>query len=335
MPRLSAITPYSRTVGSSRVRVFEWFDRLGMADSAVISLTTGGSADPGPRASIAQNHLRSLAQLSFGRSTLIHREASLIGSRAFRARRANRVVFDIDDALFADASESRRKRVHGYAQQADVLLCGNAYLAEWATQFDGTIVPMPSCVDPEAYVRKLDYTVGAPPSIVWLGSWSTERFLLDIGPALDELHSRYESRLVVVGSRAESELERRFHQYLDRVPWSIEAQSRVLSTADVGIMPVPDTPFTRGKCAYKLLQYGAAGLPLVGSPVGANREFLSKCGAEAPTSVTEWVDSIAAVLEASASEREFAGERARSVVEADYSFAAHESAWKVAFIGHL
>ncbi len=96
---------------------------------------------------------------------------------------------------------------------------------------------------------------------------------------------------------------------------------RELARMDVGVMPLPDRPYERGKCAYKLLQYGAAGLPVIGSPVGANASILTAMGAAAPETQADWVDAVEGVLGATAGERRRLGDRAEAVVSADFSFA--------------
>ena len=119
---------------------------------------------------------------------------------------------------------------------------------------------------------------------------------------------------------------------MDRVPWDPGTSAQILADADVGIMPLHDTEFTRGKCGYKLLQYGAAGLPVVGSPVGANAGVLAALGGAAPAS-GEWVDAVTGVLDAGASERRDLGDTARRGVETSYSFGAWESRWRYAVTG--
>jgi glycosyltransferase involved in cell wall biosynthesis len=119
---------------------------------------------------------------------------------------------------------------------------------------------------------------------------------------------------------------------IDRVPWSLPHVYDAIGTYDIGLMPLRDTPYERGKCAYKLLEYGAAGLPSVASPVGANASILGEAGAPAPRTVDDWHQALVELLTASAAERAQLGQRLREVVTAGYSFAEHEPVWRSAVI---
>jgi glycosyltransferase involved in cell wall biosynthesis len=92
-------------------------------------------------------------------------------------------------------------------------------------------------------------------------------------------------------------------------------------------MPLPDTAYTRGKCAYKLLQYAATGLPLVGSPIGANKQALATLGGLTPIGVAEWQEAGQMILDMSSSGREGLGNQARSQVERHFSYEAWKPVW--------
>ena len=110
--------------------------------------------------------------------------------------------------------------------------------------------------------------------------------------------------------------------------WSESTQYALLSELDVGLAPVPDGLYTRGKSGYKLLQYGAAGTPVVASPVGVNREILSAFGMPAPESADEWADAILDLLTRPVEARAALGRRAREVTELHYSFDAWLPRWR-------
>jgi glycosyltransferase involved in cell wall biosynthesis len=93
-------------------------------------------------------------------------------------------------------------------------------------------------------------------------------------------------------------------------------------------MPLPDTPYTRGKCSYKLLQYAAAGLPAVGSAVGVNVDVLKRTSGRAASGTDEWVGAMESLLDASVAERTAIGQRASDGVVAGYSFAAWAATWR-------
>lgn len=341
-PPLLAATGYSESAGCARVRVFDWISYLGC--SAEVDTYVGSSThSPGvllrrPCSIVeAEVRLRRLVGEVSNRTVLISRQASPFSNGSVEQAilsHANWSVYDFDDALFATSEQGVRRiwskmRVWQRAvAAADLVIAGNDYLAEAAAAKARSVVVIPSCVDPNAYSQKIDFTMGAIPTAVWLGSPSTEGSLDLIAGPLLELHRKFGLRLTVIssGNMRHGLLD----QIIDRVEWSLETSTDVLSKADLGIMPLKDTQWSRGKCSYKLLQYGAARLPLVGSPIGTNQLVLDRAGGLSPRTAGEWVDSIGSILTASASERRVRGQAARSTVERYYSFAAWSDTWRKA-----
>ncbi len=162
---------------------------------------------------------------------------------------------------------------------ADCVIAGSAFLADAAAEYNRNVVMIPSCVEPAEYHRLKGYECAPEPVLVWIGSPSTERYLQSITPALINVHRLRGGRLRVVsaGRRSLGPLE----AMTDRVTWTPSSFASSLADADVGIGPLVDDAQARGKCAYKLLQYGAAALPVVGSPIGANASVLVSSTARA------------------------------------------------------
>jgi glycosyltransferase involved in cell wall biosynthesis len=208
---------------------------------------------------------------------------------------------------------------------ADLVIAGNSTLAEAAAGLNPSVEVIPSCVDPEAYPQKQDYEVGETPHLVWLGSPSTERYLQALTPALLQVHRLTGARVTLIssGERPLGELD----AIADRVAWDGPRTDALLMTADCGLMPLEDTPFARGKCAYKLLQYGAAGLPVVASPVGVNADVLARLEGLAAADLDSWVEAIVELLREPVSVRRARGLAARRAVQERYSF----DAWSGAF----
>lgn len=337
------MTPYGRNGPSSRVRVFEWLDRL---DSPFVlsSYVSHHNSSPAHLAShprsvlAAERRLRQMAS-SRPQRLLLHREASPLSRGALERRLlagAELAVYDFDDALqwdFGDGGLLRRlapkaPKAMIAVQTADRVIAGNDVLATWASEHNRDVVVIPSCVDPAAYQAKLRYEVSDPPRLGWIGSAGNEAYLLLIAPALWEVHRRTGARLTLVGTTrpALGQLE----SIIDRVPWSEPRQHAALAEIDLGIAPLPDKLYERGKCGYKLLQYAAAGTPAAGSPIGVNSEILSRLDLPAPAGVDDWVDAIMSLLTMSTEARERLGRHAREVVRRDYSYDAWAERWRQA-----
>jgi glycosyltransferase involved in cell wall biosynthesis len=323
--------------------VFEWLDRLD-TPFELFSYLSHRNAQTAyllqhPRAVVAaEARLRRLVR-SDPAQLLLHREASPL-SRGGLERRllssARYSVYDFDDALQWDHGEGglfrrlapKAPKALAAVQQADRVIAGNPVLADWASQHNQNVVIIPSCVDPSVYRTKLEYAVQDPPRLGWIGSAGNERYLLAVAPALREVHRRTGARLTLIGTSEPrlGELE----SMIDRVAWSEATQQTALAELDVGIAPVPDAPYERGKCGYKILQYAAAGVPVAGSPVGVNLEILSLLGCPAPSTEAEWVDALTELLTLSTAARRELGERARAVVERGYSYDAWLAKWRLA-----
>ncbi|WP_051870218.1 glycosyltransferase, partial [Streptomyces resistomycificus] len=326
-----AITPYGRGAGSSRVRVFEWLDRVG-ADFTVGSYLSLPDAAPSRLArhpvSLARAELR-LGAIARGRPRmlLLHREASPL-SRGWWERRllssAEFAVYDFDDALQWDTGEGglarriapKAGKARVAVRHADRVIAGNDVLAEWASRHHRDVVVIPSCVAPQDYTPKTSYALHDPPRLGWIGSPHNEACLLLIAAALREVHRRTGARLTLVGTTtpALGDLE----SFVDRIAWSPDSQRAALAGMDVGLMPLAASAYSLGKCGYKLLQYAAAGLPAVASPLGVNAELLSGFGMPAARTRDEWTGAMLGLLDAPAAERERLGRAARETVTRRY-----------------
>ena len=336
-----AVTPYGRNGGSSRVRVFEWLDRISEPRivSSYISHHNASASEVARRpfaVLTAERRLRRMTAEAPER-LLLHREASPLSRGALERNLLSASAFsiyDFDDALQWDwGAGSRLRRIAPKApktliatQTADRVVAGNPVLAEWAAEHNGDVVMIPSCVAPDRYRQKTDYAVGDPPRLGWIGSPGNESYLQVVASALREVHRRTGARLTLIGTTRPTlgDLE----DIIDRVAWSESIQYALLSDLDLGLAPVPDLLYETGKSGYKLLQYAAAGTPVVASPVGVNREILSALQMPAPIGSDEWVDAILDVLTRPVQAREALGRRAREVTARRYSFDAWLPTWR-------
>jgi glycosyltransferase involved in cell wall biosynthesis len=251
-------------------------------------------------------------------------------------RAADAAIYDFDDALYCDSGEGppwrrlapKAPKALAAARSADRVVAGNEILADWVSNVARDVVVVPSCVAVEQYRQKADYRVSDPPRMVWIGSADNEPVLTTIAAELLQLNRRFGARLSLIGTCRASlgALE----QMVDRSAWSEQAQHEALATADLGLMPLSDDPYSRGKCGYKLLQYAAAGLPAVASPVGTNASILAALGLPAAHSAPDWLDAIVAILELSEENRAGLGRRARDKVSELYSYDAWMTRWQEA-----
>jgi glycosyltransferase involved in cell wall biosynthesis len=245
---------------------------------------------------------------------------------------AELAVYDFDDALQWDDGGGLHRRVapkppkcHAAVRSADRVIAGNDTLADWATGLCQDVVVIPSCVDPAGYQRKTSYSLADPPLLIWVGSPSTERYLRLISTPLLDFHRRSGARLRLV-SGADASLGP-LDVMIDRVQWRRDRVGGLLAGADVAIAPLADGPYERGKCAYKIIEYAATGLPVIGSPVGANELALKRFGGYAPSVHDDWSGALDDLVSMSANARRRLGEVARRAVEEHYSFSSWSIAW--------
>src|SRR5271165_4161793 len=195
---------------------------------------------------------------------------------AWLASRCSRLIVDYDDAAYFkyQGIPGLRNRIAVLMAAAEAVVVGNRYLEEYAARHSRNVHLIPTVVDTSRYEPKQDYAAHEGVRLVWIGTPITAGFLQPMAPVLTALHEKYadlQLRLVGAGNVLRDALP-----FAEVVEWSEAYESKLLAECDVGLMPLPDNDFTRGKCGLKLIQYMAAGLPVVGSPVGANRAIISE-----------------------------------------------------------
>lgn len=206
-------------------------------------------------------------------------------------------VVDYDDAVFHRYDLHRRwpirrllgNKLEPLVRGARLVIAGNGYLAQWARQAGAPRVEILSTViDLARYETKPSAQDGRF-VIGWIGSPTSTPYLRLIEPALRGLGGDGGTRLLLVGA-GPIEME---GVEIEHRPWSEADEVASILDFDVGIMPLPDTPWARGKCGYKLIQCMACGRPVVGSRVGANIDVLKDgAGGFLAESMEEWVDAL-------------------------------------------
>jgi len=264
--------------------------------------------------------------------TLIQRQIDFFPSARLErlASEGRRLVLDVDDAIWLDsrreagghplaALKGTARKVRWLAERADAVIAGNDHLAEWLAAHSDHVVVIPSLVEH----RDIPVRTHEPRDRVllgWLGSPSTARSLLQVVRPLTEVAAATQVpiELLVVGGDAPAVPG----VAVRGEPWSEASERGFLARVDVGLMPLPDNDWTRGKCAYKGLQYMAAGIPVVADDVGVSATVIGhgQCGLMA-TSEGGWVEHLVALVEDAGLRAQLGGE-GRSRVEQGYSVEA-------------
>ncbi len=247
------------------------------------------------------------------------------------------LVFDFDDALRyrqrpkrgSFESGTRRRRFERMMRAADAFACGNRYLAELVAPAGKPTRVLPSAV-PVDVPRHPGLPRNGPTRIGWIGGRGNLASLDPLRPVLAELAGRRELVFTVIAD-APYEVT---GCPVEHVPWTLAGQAAALAELDVGLMPLEDDPWSRGKCAYKLLQYMAAEVCAAGSPVGMNAELIAD-GENGLLAATpdEWLAKLARVLD-DPEERVRLARAGRATVERSYSYEAVARDW-VGFLKEL
>ena len=240
-------------------------------------------------------------------------------------RFARHLALDLDDAIYvgkprgplADAEDSwwRRAKFAATCRAMDLIIAGNRHLAEAVRSYGVHVEIVPTPLDYERY-RQSTPDAARALRLVWIGLPENLIHLEPLKPVIARLQATWpELKLRVVCSR--------FPEWgdsvVERVQWSPESEVPALASADIGLMPLSDNEWTRGKCAFKLLQYMAAALPCVASPVGANSELIThEYNGFLATTAGEWYEALYRLL-ASSELRTSVGMRGLAHVRTHYS----------------
>lgn len=256
---------------------------------------------------------------------VVQREAALLGPPVFeflvRHATGRPLVFDLDDAIFIPTHETKQRSAHGLlarvlkdsskaeriARWADEVVVANAFAAEWARALGARVTVIPTVVDAERFRPRVRAADGEP-VIGWVGSYSTAPQLETVFPALERLSRKHRFVLRVVGAGRPIHIP---GVRVDNRPWRIEREVEDFQTLDIGLCPLFDDAWSKGKPGFKPLIYMACGVPQVSSPIGGVTEYVrpGEHGFFA-TSVDEWYAALDTLLSASEKRTEI-GRRAR------------------------
>ncbi len=227
-------------------------------------------------------------------------------------------VLDVDDAIWLSPPLGGAVAAAA-AKRADIVVAGNAWLAEWFSRHNRSVHVVPTAVDTEHFRQASPSPDEGPFVVGWIGTSGNLRFLEDIGEAIARfLRDHKDARLLVVCDRRPA-LASVPGERWEYVPWSQDVEVTALQRMDVGLMPLANDEWSRGKCSLKMLQYMACSVAVVVSPVGMNAEVLSM-GQVGMAATTEkgWYEALS-FFYTDRAKRVECGRNGRALIEAHFS----------------
>lgn len=331
------LTKYSRKGASSRYRSLQYFPLLEekniscthkplFSDEYLRELYETGNKN---LLHVFQSYLRRIFDLFQVRSydvVVIEKElfpySPLIVERLF-SRFGIPYIADYDDAIFHNYDQSENPfvryllgdKIDGVMKNATAVIAGNNYLAERARKAGASSVEtIPTVVNLDRYPDRRPEQTDGSPTIGWIGSPSTAEYLRKIAPALREVCDERDVHVKLIGS---GDIDLPGVNY-EVCKWSEETEIEDLCDIDVGIMPLKDNPWERGKCGFKLIQYMGCWKPVVASPIGVNQKIVDNgINGYLADNHEKWVESLLAVLDDERKRKEM-GKQGRRRVEQKY-----------------
>jgi glycosyltransferase involved in cell wall biosynthesis len=222
---------------------------------------------------VAQSLKRVLKAQKYS-ATWISREI-VIGHPSWECYVKKPYYYDIDDAIFL-RSKVLKRGIDRLISGADCVFAGNDFLADYCSKFSSNIVVVPTAVDTSRFCPNPNWLPNEYFKILWSGTSSSFPYLKAIErPLLEFLRDKPNVRIQICSDRYPHILSA-LQSYIDYQRWSPEAEVSQIQDADIGLMPIPENDWARGKCAYKMLLYNACGVPCVVSNVGMNCDILAK-----------------------------------------------------------
>jgi glycosyltransferase involved in cell wall biosynthesis len=260
---------------------------------------------------------------------ILHRKLLDPSDARLLRQHARRILYSIDDAVMFHPHPVGRfsqwrttRRFEATARILDHVIAGNEYLAQMFRDRGRTVMVLPTCLDPSHY-RVKQHDASQPVNLVWIGSSSTLPYLAEQLDAIRTAAKTTPLKLITIADRGLTDLAR---LNVEHVPWSLESEADALLRGDIGIAPTPRDRWTMGKCGFKIIQYMAAGLPVIASPVGANVEIVTPETGLLATDRREWVDAIIKLAEDVELRRQM-GRSGRERVAANYSLTRAADVW--------
>jgi glycosyltransferase involved in cell wall biosynthesis len=218
-----------------------------------------------------------------------------------------------------------RSKVQSICRWSYKVSCGNEFLCSYANQFNPLVVLNPTTIDTE---RLHNPTLYAPKAMTeyivvgWTGSHSTLKYFESVEPVLMEIEHRFKNiKFMIIADRKPA---LKLDSMIFR-PWTPETEIQDLAQFDIGIMPLPDNVWSKGKCGFKALQYMAMGIPTIASPVGVNTKIIDHgVNGFLCNTTNEWINSLEQLAQDNTKRKQL-GERGRAKVVSHYSVVSNSA----------
>ena len=248
------------------------------------------------------------------------------------------MVFDFDDAIFLPStSEANRmvaalkvpSKVATIVRRSTETVAGNNFLADYARRFNPAVTTIPTCVDTSIFRPRDNHSTldRRGPVIGWIGSPTTAEYIRGLGPVLREVATSHQFVLRVSGAGAAVEMP---GVTVDNPEWALADEIELFRNLDIGVYPLADDDWARGKCGFKAIEFMACGVPVVASAVGVNREIIQDgVNGFLASTPEEWTAKLIRLIEDPALRATF-GAAGRRTIEESYSL--HVNAPKLAAV---
>lgn len=257
--------------------------------------------------------------------------------RRFRKSKA-KVVFDFDDSIWLlDTSQANKiwqwmksaKKTSLIISLSDMIFAGNNYLADYAKQFNRNVKIIPTTIDTTIYKRKYEYKSSGKICIGWSGSHTTIKHFEEAVPFLKKIKQKYGDKVYFKVMGDEFYVDKELN--IVGIPWNSDTEVEIISSFDIGIMPLPDDQWVKGKCGLKGLSYMALEVPTIMSAVGVNTRIINDgINGFVANSNEEWIDKISKLVD-SFELRKQLGLAGRKTVEENYSFDSQKNNYLQSF----
>ena len=266
----------------------------------------------------------------------IHREVIPLGPPVYEwliAKILNKkIIYDFDDAIWLKNTSQTNwivrglkwhQKVGSICKWANKVSVGNEYLARYAKKYNPNVIIIPTVVDTEKYHNKIQNHSLYKANIGWTGSHSTIKYLDLIVPAIKRLEKKYSFTFYVISNvKPDVTLSS-----LKWIKWNKKTEIADLLCFHIGLMPLSDTPWTRGKCGFKAIQYMSLGIPALVSPIAVNTEIITHgLNGYYCNSTEEWITNIEKLMNEFLTRKRM-GSYGRNHIEKHYSVKATKEAF--------